>query len=119
MSTSHPSSSPPTRHFTTLSLSRPTKPDPLHLGADSNGSTAAAALPKSISNGSVASAGSHQSSFEEAEMALDEAVKMLGSPERGGGGRVQTAPGTPAYSDFLHEYGSEEEREEDEQARRG
>ena len=60
--------------------------------------------------------------FEEAELALDEAVKMLGSPERrrgaeDGGGRggegageqQPTTPGTPAYSDFLHDYGSEEE----------
>lgn len=60
--------------------------------------------------------------FEEAELALDEAVKMLNSPKkyqdsptmRGGGRRGgeadhPTTPGTPAYSDFLHEFGSDEE----------
>lgn len=122
-----------TRHFATPSLSRPTKPNRLTLGAaGSNGSTASppapapasttSPMPKSISNGSVASAGSQQSMFEEAELALDEAVKMLGSPERrrgaedgggrggeGGGEQQPTTPGTPAYSDFLHDYGSEEE----------
>jgi hypothetical protein len=52
--------------------------------------------------------------FEEAENALEEAVKMLNSPERAAlanaapGIEQPTTPGTPAYSDFLHEFGSED-----------
>lgn len=128
------SASATTTQFASTSMTRPTKPVRLFLGGSngsSRGTTSSPPPPNQphltkLSSSDVPktlpSAGSQQSMFEEAELALDEAVKMLNSPKkyqdsptrRGGGGVAEeeehpVTPGTPAYSDFLHQFGSDDE----------